>query len=96
MTKYEIMYVVKANLDETALKNYVKEVQNLITNNEGKVIEFKEMGRKKLAYEINKNVSGFYYLMQVEANADTIKEFDRKLRINENIVRHLILKKESE
>ena len=54
------------------------------------------MGRKKLAYPINKEVSGFYYLMNVEATHEIIGEFDRKLRINENILRHLILKKESE
>ena len=96
MTKYEIMFIVKATLDETAQKNYVKEVQKLITDNKGKVIEFKEMGRKKLAYPINDEVCGFYYLMEAEANAETIKEFDRKLRINENNIRHLILKKESE
>ena len=96
MTKYEIMFIVKATLDDAAQKNYVKEVQKLITDNKGKVIEFKELGRKKLAYPIDKEVSGFYYLMNVEANATTIKEFDRKLRINENIIRHLILKKEGE
>ncbi len=96
MTKYEIMFIVKATLDEASIKDYTKEVQKLITDNKGKVIEFKEMGRKKLAYEIDKNVSGFYFLMNVEANAETIKEFDRKLRINENVIRHLILKKEGE
>lgn len=96
MTKYEIMFIVKATLEETALNNITKEVQNLIIDNKSTVIEFKDMGRKKLAYPINKEISGFYYLMNVEANKETIEEFDRKLRINENILRHLILKKESE
>lgn len=96
MTNYEIMFIVKATLDETALSNVTKEVQKLITDNKSKVIEFKDMGRKKLAYPINKEVSGFYYLMNVEATHEVIGEFDRKLRINENILRHLILKKESE
>ena len=96
MTKYEIMFIVKATLDENALNNMTKEVQKLITDNKSKVIEFKDMGRKKLAYPINKEVSGFYYLMNVEATHEVIQEFDRKLRINENILRHLILKKESE
>ena len=96
MTNYEIMFIVKSTLDDAAQKNVAKEAQSLITDNKGKVIEFKEMGRKKLAYPIDKEVSGFYYLMNAEANAETIKEFDRKLRINENILRHLILKKESE
>ena len=96
MTKYEIMFIVKATLEETALNNITKEVQKLITDNKSKVIEFKDMGRKKLAYPINKEVSGFYYLMNVEAASEAIQEFDRKLRINENILRHLILKTESE
>ena len=96
MTKYEIMFIVKATLDEASLAKITKEVQSLITDSKSKVIEFKDMGRKKLAYEINKEVSGFYYLMDVEATHEVIREFDRKLRINENILRHLILKKESE
>ncbi len=96
MTNYEIMFIVKATLDESTLNNLTKDIQKLITDNKSKVIEFKDMGRKKLAYPIKKEVSGFYYLMNVEATKEVIQEFDRKLRINENILRHLILKKESE
>lgn len=96
MTNYEIMFIVKATLDESSLKKLTTDVQKLISDNKSKVIEFKDMGRKKLAYPINKEVSGFYYLMNVEATHEVIQEFDRKLRINENILRHLILKKESE
>ena len=96
MTKYEIMFMVKATLDEKNIEGIAKEAQKLITDSKGKVIEFKDLGRKKLAYEINKEVSAFYYLMDVEADTKTIGEFDRKMRINENVLRHLILKKESE
>ncbi len=96
MTNYEIMFIVKATLDETTISNIAKDVEKILVDSKSKVIEFKELGRKKLAYEINKEVSGFYYLINVEATHDVIREFDRKLRINENILRHLILKKESE
>lgn len=96
MTKYEIMFIVKATLDETALNNITKEVQKLITDNKSKVIEFKDMGRKKLAYPIKKELSGYYYVMTAEADHDTIAEFDRKVSINENVLRHLIIKIESE
>ena len=96
MTKYEVMFIVKATLDEAKIANITKDVQKLLTDSKAKVIEFKDMGRKKLAYPINKEVSGFYYLITAEASHDAIREFDRKLRINENILRHLILKKESE
>ena len=96
MTKYEIMFIVKATMEEDAIKKTSEEVQKLINIKPSKVIEFKEMGRKKLAYPINKEVSGYYFVMTVEATHDTIKEFDRKVSINENVLRHLIIKLEGE
>ena len=96
MTKYEIMFIVKSTMEEDAIKQTSEDVQKLINIKPSKVIEFKEMGRKKLAYPINKEVSGYYFVMTVEATHDTIKEFDRKVSINENILRHLIIKLEGE
>lgn len=96
MTKYEIMFIVKSTMEEDAIKKTSEDVQKLINIKPSKVIEFKEMGRKKLAYPIKKEVSGYYFVMTVEATHDTIKEFDRKVSINENILRHLIIKLEGE
>lgn len=96
MTKYEIMFIVKSTMEEDAIKKTSEDVQKLINIKPSKVIEFKEMGRKKLAYPINKEVSGYYFVMTVEATHDTIKEFDRKVSINENVLRHLIIKLEGE
>ncbi len=96
MTKYEIMFIVKATQEEDKIKSIADELQKLINKKPSKVIEFKEMGRKKLAYPIKKEVSGYYYVMTVEADHDTIKEFDRKVSINENVLRHLIIKIEGE
>ena len=96
MTKYEIMFIVKATMEEDKIKAVSDELQKLINKKPSKVIEFKEMGRKKLAYPINKEVSGYYYVMTVETDNANIAEFDRKVRINENVLRHLIIKLESE
>ena len=96
MTKYEIMFIVKATMEEDAIKKTSEDLQKLINNKTSKVLEFKEMGRKKLAYPIKKEVSGYYYVITVEANRETIAEFDRKVSINENILRHLIIKVEGE
>lgn len=95
MTKYEIMFIVKTTMEDDQIKKVSEDVQKLISK-PSKVIEFKEMGRKKLAYPIKKEVNGHYYVMTVEADHDTIKEFDRKVSINENVLRHLIIKVESE
>ena len=52
------------------------------------------MGQKKLAYPINNQVRGNYYILNVEATAAAVKEFDRKAKIDENILRHIVIREE--
>ena len=94
MDRYEIMFIVKNTIEEEKVKKIADSLKDLITNDKGNIIDFKEMGKRKLAYPIKKEVTGTYYVMTVEANHDTIKEFNRKVSINENVLRHLIIKKE--
>ena len=94
MDRYEIMFIVKNTIDEEKVKKIADSLKDLITNDKGNIIDFKEMGKRKLAYPIKKEVTGTYYVMTVEANHDTIKEFSRKVSINENVLRHLVIKKE--
>ena len=77
-------------------KKTSEDLQKLINKKPSKVVEFKEMGRKKLAYPINKEVSGYYYVITLEANDDkAIKEFDRLALISNDVIRHLITKIEA-
>ena len=94
MDKYEIMFIVKNTIEEEKVKKIADSLKDLITNDKGNIIDFKEIGKRKLAYPIKKEVTGTYYVMTVEANHDTIKEFSRKVSINENVLRHLVIKKE--
>jgi small subunit ribosomal protein S6 len=96
MDRYEIMFIVKNTIEDEAVKAVADSLQGIITTDKGKIIEFKEMGKRKLAYPINKELTGTYFVMTVEAKHSTIKEFDRKVLINENVLRHLIIKKEGE
>ena len=96
MENYEIMFIVKNTIEDDANKKVADSLQELITKDKGKIIEFKEMGKRKLAYPIKKELTGTYYVMTVKASHETIKEFDRKVLINENVLRHLIIKKEGE
>ena len=96
MNKYEIMFIVKSDLDEETRKNEVKTLENILTNNKATITLSKELGQKEFAYEIKKMKSGYYYLYNIETADDAaIKELDRVAGINENIVRHLILKIEA-
>ena len=96
MDKYEIMFIVKTTLEEKAVKETVESLNKVITDMKGKITSSKDMGQRELAYPINKEVSGFYYVITVEASNDAIKEFDRKARLNENIIRHQIIKLDEE
>lgn len=95
MRKYEIMFIVKPDLEEAAMKKVVEDMKAVLENNKAKVLDTKEMGQKDLAYEMNKYKTGYYFLFTIETEKDqATKEFDRLSLINENILRHLIVRVE--
>lgn len=96
MKKYEVMFIVKSANESNEIKAAAESMKQIVTDNKGKVVEFNELGEKKLAYAIKKEISGYYYVMIIEANKEAINELDRKAFINENILRHLIIKLDEE
>ena len=92
MKKYEIMFIVRADIEEEARKNTVKALEKTLTDNKATITLSKELGQKEFAYIIKKMKSGYYYLYNIETTTDdATKEFDRVAHIDENVVRHLIL-----
>lgn len=94
MSKYEIMFIVRPDMEEAEIKKTAENMKKVLTDNQSKILEEKAMGQRELAYEINKFKTGYYYLFVVEANSDAVNEFDRIVRINESLLRHLIVKVE--
>ena len=95
MNKYEIMFIVRADITEDEVKNTVKSFEDLLTNEGAKILNSKDLGQKKLAYEIKKQVRGYYHLLNVECESKDVKEFDRRALIDEKVIRHLIIKEEN-
>ena len=95
MKRYEIMFIVRPDLEEANIKNVVDSMKSLVESKNAKILEVKEMGQRELAYEINKYKNGYYFLFVIESeNNDATVEFDRVALINEDIIRHLIVKVE--
>lgn len=90
--KYEIMFIVRSDLDEKAVKKVAKDMEKVLVDNGAKILSSKDLGQKELAYEMNDQKSGFYFLINVEANKEAIDEFNRLSNINESMLRHLIIK----
>ncbi len=96
MNKYEMMFIVKATMESDAVKATAENMKKVVTDCGGKVEEFKELGEKKLAYPIKKEISGYYYVMTLEATKEAESELSRKAGLDENVIRHLIVKLDEE
>ena len=96
MNKYEMMFIVKANADEKAVANTAKSLKDIITSMKGKIENEQDLGSKELAYPIKKENVGYYFVVNFEATAEIVAELDRKARIDESVLRHLIIRLDEE
>ena len=96
MRKYEIMFIVKATIESELVDKTADNFKKVLTDNQAKVIDFKALGEKRLAYPIKKELNGYYFLMQIESGNEAINEFNRKALIDDNMLRHLVIKLDEE
>lgn len=94
MRQYEVMYILKADLEDAKRQEVVDTLHAIITNENGTIDNIDEWGLKDFAYEIDHMKKGYYVVIKVSCETDTIKEFDRLMRINPNVVRHMIVNME--
>ena len=92
--KYEILFIVRPDLEEKAIADTFKKFEKVLVDNGAKVLSSKELGQKELAYEIKKHKTGYYFLINVESDSKAINEFDRAATLSEDIIRHIAIKLE--
>ena len=90
MKNYELVYVVRPNAEDEVKEAVLNKIQEVISAN-GEVEKVDTWGNRKLAYQIAKFSEGFYVLVNFKASADLPKELDRNLKINENVIGHMIV-----
>lgn len=94
MRAYEIMYIIRPNIEDEAKKALVERFDGILTSNGAEVVESKEWGKRRLAYEINDFRDGYYQLVKANSNAAAVEEFSRLAKISEDIIRHIVIKDE--
>jgi small subunit ribosomal protein S6 len=92
MTKYEIMYIIRPTVLEDDRKALIEELNEIFTSRDAEIVNVNEWGMKDLAYEIEKHKKGYYVVLDVVANDEARIEFDRIVRIKEDVIRYMILK----
>ena len=93
MNKYESVVIINPNVDEEGIKALVQKFTDLI-NNDGKVEKVDELGKRKLAYEVQKNKEGYYVVFYFEANPSLISELERNYRITDEVIKFMSVKVE--
>ncbi|MGI6212133.1 MAG: 30S ribosomal protein S6 [Anaerovoracaceae bacterium] len=95
MVNYELMYILDSSLEEDKRNAVQETVQNIITGAGGELGEADVWGMRKLAYPIDKKNEGFYVVLPFKADSSLPKELDRRLRINDSVIRHMIINKDA-
>ncbi|WP_195574010.1 30S ribosomal protein S6 [Paenibacillus sp. 1001270B_150601_E10] len=90
MRKYELMYILRPDLEQDVVTATVEKFQGVISNG-GEITKHDVMGKRRLAYEIKKFRDGIYVLVNFTAEPAVVAEVDRQLKIADEVIRHLVV-----
>jgi small subunit ribosomal protein S6 len=94
-TDYEITYILRPSLEEAEVEEKVTAITELVKARGGEQVgDIERMGKRRLAYEIDDVREGYYFTLNFKNAADQTLELDRLMRLNESVLRHLIIKKD--
>ena len=94
MKYYELLSIIRPNLDMEEVEKVVNSLVDAIANFGGKVNNVDKLGRKKLAYEINNFKDGFYVILNIELSAEKIVDLKRYIKLNESFLREMVFQAE--
>ena len=97
MRTYEIMYIVRPNIEEDAKKAVVERFNGILASEGSEVLEVKDWGKRRLAYEINDFKEGFYNIVRIKTdNNKSTDEFQRLAKINDDIIRYIVIREDQD
>ena len=92
MRAYEVMVILDPSIEERTVEGSLDKYLNVIRKDGGSIESLDVWGRRRMAYEIKKNAEGIYAVIQLTAEPDTVKEFDRQLGLNESVLRTKVMR----
>jgi small subunit ribosomal protein S6 len=96
MRNYEIMFIVNPNVPEEEIDKINGQIENVVTSGGGKVEKIEKMGKRRLAYEVDKQREGHYVLFVIAANGDIVKECERRLRVMDQVIKYITVRTDEE
>ena len=96
MRNYEIMFIVNPNSTEEEIDKINTQLEGVITAGGGRIDKIEKMGKRRLAYEVDRFREGFYMLFAIGANGDIIKECERRLRVIDAVIKYITVRVDDE
>lgn len=96
MRDYEVMYIINPEADDEKRNAIIEKYKQIVVDNGGEVVKVEDWGKRRLAYEVKKNREGYYVLMNFKSSAQTSQELERLIKIDEEILKHLVVKLEDQ
>ena len=96
MRNYEIMFIVNPNATEDEVDKINAQVESIVTSGGGQIQKIEKMGKRRLAYDIDKFREGFYVLFAIGANGEIVKEAERRLRVMDAVIRYITVRCDEE
>jgi small subunit ribosomal protein S6 len=96
MRLYETIFIIQPELSEEDAEGHIKRVENLITRLGGEILKTERWGKKRLAYEINKQRYGYYVLLRLRGEPAILPELERHYRLTEGIIRSMVISLKAE
>lgn len=94
MRNYEFTFIARPDVEDEGLAGVTERVSQFITEGGGQITNVDNWGRRHLAYPIRKQREGYYVLMQVQLDPESIGELERKLKLTEEVIRYLLVQAE--
>ncbi len=94
MSAYELMYIVRPELDDQAVQQEIEKVGQLIQTNGGQVKKVTPWGKRRLAYTVKDQREGHYVVEEFDLDQAKVQEVERVLKISDNVFRHLLVRQD--
>ncbi|MBY7145143.1 30S ribosomal protein S6 [Virgibacillus sp. NKC19-3] len=96
MRKYEIMYIIRPDIEEEAQTALIERFNKVLTDNGAEIDKVDEKGKRRLAYEIQDYRDGYYVVINFSSDVEAINEFDRQAKFSDDIIRHMAIREDDQ
>jgi len=92
MRNYEIIFIVRPDVTEEDVDKLIAQMEGVVTGAGGNLEKVEKIGRRRLAYRVKKQREGIYVLFRLQGSGDTVKEFERRLKVIDTVIKYLTVR----